>query len=140
MRTKSVSIFILFVAMVIATSFVPQTGGQTSLDSIVEAIKAGNSSELSKHLNPTVELEILQEENIYSKAQAELLLKDFFNRNKPSAFKINHQGTKGATSFAIGILTTSTGNFRVSIFMKSDNDKMLIHQLRIERSDEAVKR
>ena len=140
MRTKSVSIFILFVAMVIATSFVPQTGGQTSLDSSVEAIKAGNSSELSKNLNPTVELEILQEENIYSKAQAELLLKDFFNRNKPSAFKINHQGTKGATSFAIGILTTSTGNFRVSIFMKSDNDKMLIHQLRIERSDEAVKR
>jgi len=111
------------------------------IQKVSEALKNGSSSELAKYFNPTVEMEILEEENVYSKAQAELLLKDFFNRNKPSSFKVNHQGTKGSTSFAIGILVTSTGNLRVSVFLKSetDNTKMLIHQIRIETSDESLK-
>lgn len=109
------------------------------IQKISEALKNGNSAELAKHFNPTVEMEILGEENVYSKAQAELLLKDFFNRNKPTSFKVNHQGTKGSTSFAIGILVTSTGNLRVSVFLKSEKEKMLIHQIRIESSDETLR-
>lgn len=107
-----------------------------SLSRISEALKKGNSTELAKNFNPNIEIEILGDENMYSKAQAEILMKDFFAKNKPSAFTVNHQGSKAATSFAIGLLTTANGTYRVSIFMKIDNEKTLIHQLRIERSGE----
>ncbi|MFP4557659.1 MAG: DUF4783 domain-containing protein [Bacteroidales bacterium] len=108
---------------------------QDAVEGIASALKDGNSGQLGKYLNRTVELEIIEDENMYSKAQAELMLKDFFSKNEPTDFIVNHQGSKAETSFAIGILVTSKGSFRVSIFMKSENDSMLIHQLRIERSD-----
>lgn len=135
MKSKTLIISLLFIATIVATGFGPKENAQNTLEEVTLAIETGSSNALSKHFNPTVELEILDEENIYSKAQAELLLKDFFTRNKPTSFKINHQGTKGNTSFAIGNLITASGSFRVSIFMKTDNGKMLIHQFRIERSE-----
>ena len=125
--------------MIIATSLstsYPLNTLSNNTELIAKAFKAGNASQLGKHLNPTVELEILDDENIYSKAQAELMLKDFFNRNKPIDFKINHQGSKGSTSFAIGILETATGNYRVSFFLKTEKSNMFIHQLRIKPSNE----
>lgn len=105
---------------------------------ITEAFKSGSASELAKHFNSNIELDLLGEENMYSKAQAELIMKDFFTKNKPTSFRINHQGSKSATSFAIGNLVSANGNFRVSIFMKTDNNKTLIHQLRLERSEETA--
>jgi hypothetical protein len=132
-RKPKIILLLLFVAFT-ATSFIKQDT-QNIVESVTESIKNGNSSELAKFFNTTVELEILDDQNIYSKAQSELLLKDFFNRNKPTSFRIIHQGTKANTSYAIGSLQTTTSNFRVSIFMKFDNDKTLIHQFRIERSE-----
>ncbi|PKP36906.1 MAG: DUF4783 domain-containing protein [Bacteroidetes bacterium HGW-Bacteroidetes-15] len=135
MKRKSLIITLLFVATIVVTGFVPQETNQSTLEIVSQAIQLGNSSDLAKHFNPTVELEILDDENIYSRAQAELLLKDFFTRNKPTSFKINHQGTKGNTSFAIGNYISPSGSYRVSIFMKTEKDKILIHQLRIEKSE-----
>lgn len=100
------------------------------------ALQTGDAKELSKYFTKTVELEIMGEENFYSVAQAEILLKNFFENNKPTAFKINHQGVKDVSSFAIGTLSIKSGNLRVSFFMKTENNQTLIHQLRIEQSDE----
>jgi len=137
---KNIAFLILFGVFGITTALTISTDDPPDTILMVSnALKAGNSSDLAKQFNPTVEMEILGEENIYSKAQAELLLKDFFTKNKPSAFKVNHQGTKGSTSFAIGILVTVSGNFRVSVFLKSENSQMLIHQIRIEESDDSLK-
>jgi hypothetical protein len=109
-----------------------------TINKVSEAMKNGNSSELAKYFNPTVELEILGEDNIYSKAQTELMLKDFFSKNKTKSFKVNHQGTKGSTSFAIGVLVCETVSFRVSIFFKSEKENYLIHQFRIESGEDAA--
>lgn len=103
---------------------------------VTTALQNGNLQDLSKFFNKTVELEILGDENFYSISQAELLLKDFFEKNKPSKFVVNHQGTKDATSYAIGTLTTTKGNLRVSFFMKTEQNQTLIHQFRIEQNDE----
>ena len=43
------------------------------------AIKAGNAAELSKYMNSTVELLLLDKEDFYKKNVAEAILKDFFN-------------------------------------------------------------
>lgn len=134
----------LFKSTVVLLCFVMPIGifsfnSDTDITSkIAEAFKNGSSSELAKYFNSNIEMEMLGEENMYSKAQAEILMKDFFSKNKPASFKINHHGSKAATSFAIGNLITANGAYRISIFMKSDNGKTLIHQLRIERSEETM--
>ena len=42
------------------------------------AIKAGNATELSKYMNSTIELLLLDKEDFYKKNVAETILKDFF--------------------------------------------------------------
>ena len=138
MRRRRLTAFIAVFFMMITVALTQNTDQQDPIKKISQTLKQGNASELATLFNPTVEMEILGEENVYSKSQAELLLKDFFTKNKPTSFKVNHQGTKGSTSFAIGILVTSTENYRISVFLKSENDKMLIHQIRIEVSDDKL--
>jgi hypothetical protein len=138
---KRIKNFITLFILLSATAALAMSYSQNASDVIKKvssALQIGDSQELSKYFTKTIELEILGEENFYSISQAEILLKDFFEKNKPSKFTINHQGVKETSSFAIGTLIIKNGNLRVSFFMKSENNQTLIHQLRIELNDEGV--
>ena len=135
-RMLFVACTLLFVAAAFAIN--KNQNASEVIKKVSVALKTGNSQELSKYFTQTVELEIMGEENFYSISQAEILLKDFFGKSKPTNFVINHQGLKDASSFAIGTLTISTGNLRISFFMKTENNETLIHQFRIEQNDEGV--
>ncbi len=139
MKKRVLATFVSVFFLMIPVAFTQNTDQPDPIKKVSQTLKEGNAGELATLFNPTVEMEILGEENVYSKAQAELLLKDFFAKNKPTSFKLNHQGTKGSTSFAIGIMVTTTKNYRISVFLKSENDRMLIHQIRIEVSDDRLK-
>ncbi len=96
------------------------------------ALKAGNAAELSKYMNPTVELLLLDKEDFYKKEVAETILKDFFKEYKTKDFVIRHQGAKNDARYAIGNLKTDKGDFRVSFLLKKVDSELLIHQIRIE--------
>ena len=105
-------------------------------DGISIAFKAGNSKALAKFFNTEIELVILDKEDVYSKAQAELIIKDFFSKHSPTNFLILHQGGKEGAKYAIGNLTTTNGTFRVYFLLKTQYDQPFIHQLRIEKEDD----
>ncbi len=96
------------------------------------AIKAGNAAELSKYMNSTIELLLLDKEDFYKKNVAETILKDFFAENQTKDFIIRHQGAKNDAQYAIGNLKTEKGNFRVYFLLKKVDQELLIHQIRIE--------
>jgi hypothetical protein len=96
------------------------------------AIKAGNASELSKYMNSTIELLLLDKEDFYKKNVAETILKDFFNEYQTKDFTIRHQGAKNDAQYAIGNLKTEKGDFRVYFLLKKVDRELLIHQIRIE--------
>jgi hypothetical protein len=96
------------------------------------AIKAGNAAELSKFMNSTVELLLLDKEDFYKKNVAETILKDFFSNYRTKDFIIRHQGAKNDAQYAIGNLTTEKGDFRVYFLLKKVDQELLIHQIRIE--------
>lgn len=96
------------------------------------AIKAGNASELSKYMNSTIELLLLDKEDFYKKSIAETILKDFFTEYQTKDFIIRHQGAKNDAQYAIGNLKTEKGDFRVYFLLKKVDQELLIHQIRIE--------
>jgi len=100
---------------------------------IVLSFETGNAAELAKHFHTNVELIILEEEDVYSRSQAEQIIRKFFSKHKPSAFKVIFEGEKGR--YAIGNLDTSQARYRVYILMKKQDNKPLIHQLRIEEEE-----
>ena len=137
-RAKKLLIIFTLLSVVTAFALNASQNATDVIKKVSAALQIGDSQELSKYFTKTIELELLGDENFYSISQAEILLKDFFEKNKPTKFTINHNGVKETSSFAIGTLVVKNGNLRVSFFMKTENNQTLIHQLRIELNDEGV--
>jgi hypothetical protein len=104
-------------------------------DDISNAIKSGNSAVISDYFGNTVDLTILSKEDVYSKTQAQLILKDFFSKNTPKTFSILHKGTsKDGATYAIGsMLTIQGGSFRTYFYIKQVASKNIIQEFRIEK-------
>jgi hypothetical protein len=99
------------------------------------AIKAGNAAELSKFINSTVELRVLDKEDFYKKNVAETILKDFFDAYKTRDFVIRHQGGTSDAQYAIGNMKTEKGDFRVYFLLKKVGQELLIHKISIDPDD-----
>lgn len=108
---------------------------QQLFEEIAGSIRTGNAREVAKYMNNNIDLTIQNQEEVYSKAQAEVVLRDFFSKNPPKTFNLIHQGaSKEGAKYAIGNLTTVNGtSFRVYIFLKHAGQSLLIHELRFER-------
>jgi hypothetical protein len=103
-------------------------------EAISQAFRAGNAKELSRFFSPNVELKILSKEDVYSKTQAEIILKDFFLKYPPKNYTIGHHGTsKAGAQYTIGQLITTGGTFRTYYFLKKSGEHFHIQELRIEQ-------
>jgi hypothetical protein len=126
---KKITLTIFFIAGFITYS--NQIKAQVP-DEILQSLKTGNSKTLSEYFNQNVEMVVLENDNVYSKAQAQQIVNKFFNSNPPENFTIIHQGGKEGAQYVIGNLVTSKGTFRVYFLLKKSSGKDYIHQLRIE--------
>ena len=100
---------------------------------VVQAMKTGNSKELAEHFIPNLDLTVKEASDVYSKAQAEQIIRKFFN--PPTDLVIEHTGvSKLGDKYFIGILRTSNGQFRVTFFLKKTDTVFQVKQLRIETS------
>lgn len=94
------------------------------------ALKAGDASALARQFNQQVEVTINGKQSSYSKAQAEIVIRDFFRDNPPSDFAIMHTGSsKGGLQFAIGKYTTGKINYSVLMRVKESGTAKLIHEI-----------
>ncbi len=100
------------------------------------AFETGNAKLLASYFNQNVELVVLDNDNVYSKAQAQQIVTNFFSRFQPlenNAFSIIHSSGKGDAKSVISKLKTEKGEFRVYFLLKTNSSKEYIHQLRIEK-------
>jgi hypothetical protein len=104
-----------------------------SVDEVISAIKSGSASKLSKYFDNTIEITFTDKSNTYSKSQAELVLKDFFNNNVVTGFEVVYKGDNTGAQFLTGTLDTKNGEYRTTIYMKQKGDKELLQELRFEK-------
>lgn len=121
----------------ILTLILLQSFNAFSLDVYEEfanAMRSGDSRQVASFFGNTIDLTLLNQEDIYSKAQAELILRDFFNKNATKSFTVVHKGSsQEGTLYGIGTLITSNAkSYRVSFYMKSSKGKNTLLELRIE--------
>ncbi|MBL0181478.1 MAG: DUF4783 domain-containing protein [Chitinophagaceae bacterium] len=103
-----------------------------SIDEVISGMKAGNSAEVARFFDNTVEINMPEKSNSYSKSQAELVLKDFFTTNTVKGFEVLHKGENSGSQYCIGTLVTRNGSFRTTIFMKQKGDKQLLQEITFE--------
>lgn len=125
----------LSLALAIAAHALPGLAQDVVKDRVVAALGTGNAKELALHFIPNIDLTVGGASDVYSKAQAEQILRRFFDENPPSGMVVEHQGqSKLGDRYYIGILRTRTGYFRVTFFLKKAEVGFQVKQLRIESS------
>ncbi len=103
------------------------------IDNVAALIRQGDVHALSAMFAPSVEISILNEENVYSKNQAELVLTKFFNENKPKSVKMLHR-INSNPNYYFGVITVSTdkGVFRIACTLKQTDKRFELIEIRIE--------
>src|SRR5690606_19666592 len=85
------------------------------IDDIASCVRGGNTKELSKYFSSTVSMTLLNDEGIYSRVQAEIILRDFFSKNTPMGVKISHRLDSNPNfRYVVLNLETAKDTFRVS--------------------------
>ena len=100
------------------------------------AFKKGNSQELSNYLGSKVNLIIQNRSSDVNNQTAQTMMADFFSKNKVIGFSVNHQGRRDESGFVIGTFITDNGSFRVNCFFKRVDNRFLIYQIRIDKTNE----
>ena len=125
------SFFLLIISL--SSLYSSQAYQADIIDDLSSYFKAGNAKEIAKNFASTIELIIVDEEDVYSKAQGEQILRDFFVKHPPVKTSVFHKINNSPNyRFGVVILNTSKETFRVSITMKKFNSSFLITELRIE--------
>jgi hypothetical protein len=129
MRLSRIRIVMFFMVLSIAASaqteiFVPMK----------DALKAGSAKELVKHFNESVDIDLDGDERTFSKAQAELILRDFFKKHPVTDFSILHDGSsRGGLQYAIGRYVSSAESYNVLIRVKEVGNVHLIHEIKFRK-------
>lgn len=130
MKTKSF-IIALMVALV-GFSFTLDV-----IDDVAAAIRSGNPKNISKYFIDNIDFKVLEQEDIYSKQQAEMILKDFFTKHPVKSYTVAHKSApKNGSQYVIGTLETTNGKFRTYFLLKTSGTQTLVHQFKIETENE----
>ncbi|NOR87891.1 MAG: DUF4783 domain-containing protein [Bacteroidales bacterium] len=123
---KAVSIFLFFLTL---ASVQAQSDNQ-AFNSIKDIFIQNDYQKLSEHFANTLDITIESTDGTYGKQQATVLIKDFFEANKTTSFKIKHKGSSNEnTHYAVCDLKSSNKNWSVYILL---NKQSKIIQLQIE--------
>ena len=131
---------LLFVFLLLVSNYPASKPVQADVvDDLANHFKAGNAKDIAKNFASSVELIIIDQEDVYSKAQSEQILKDFFVKNPPSKISIIHR-LNNNQNFRLGIfsLTTKNGKFRITVTLnlRKPLNTFLITELRVEPDKE----
>ncbi len=125
---KMIYTFLGAALLLFTSAFKPVSG----LDDVISALRSGNATELSKYVDNTIEISLPDKTNTYSRAQALMILQDFFNGSGVKGFEVKHKGENGDNQFVIGTLVTRSGSFRTTVFMKTKNGKQVVREIRFQ--------
>jgi hypothetical protein len=101
---------------------------------IAAAIRAGDARKLSGWFSNHVDLTVLGKEELYSKAQAEQILRDFFIKHPPRSFILKHHSSNPTTTqYGIGSYLSKSGEkYRIHFLIKKIGNQTFIQQFSIE--------
>lgn len=129
---KIKAIILLLAVSVSSLAFMPDV-----IDGISAAIRSGNPANISKYFIENIDLKVISQEDVYSKPQAEMILKDFFAKHPVKSYTVAHKSeAKNGSQYVIGTLETANGKFRVYFLTKTTGSETLIQQFRIETGNE----
>jgi hypothetical protein len=103
-------------------------------EEIAACIRSGNARKLSVYFGSSVDLSLTGKEDMYSRAQAEQLMRGFFQKNPPLTFRLTHRPAgSGASQYGIGSYQSiNSKQFRIYFVIRRVGNQQYLQQLSIE--------
>ncbi len=107
---------------------------RSPLEDMVNAIKNDRVLDMVKYFDNFVPITLNNNQAIYSRNQAEVVLHDFFEKNTPRDFNTMENGSPDNNSkFMIGTFDSQNAKFNVYVLMKMKDGNYIIQDLRINK-------
>ena len=87
---------------VLSLATAPVLAQETALSQVQEAFAAGNADAVLAGAADRVEIALLGQSKLYSRAQATYVMEDFFRRYPPEAFTLHNDAREDGNWFATG--------------------------------------
>lgn len=107
----------------------------SSMDDVLSALKSGNAGQLARYFDARVDISLPKKSDNFSKNQAEMILKDFFESNEVKNFVVKHKGENAGSQFCIGLLETKNGNFRTKLYMRQKGGQQVVQEIAFQPED-----
>lgn len=120
----------LLIFLVMLCSIKGKTQG---ISDITTAIQQNNTKQLVTHFGDNVDLKLPNTDGVFSKQQAILIVKSFFEEAPVSIYELKHQGnSKNDALYLIGSLTRNEQVYRTYILLKKVDGKHRILEFNVE--------
>jgi Domain of unknown function (DUF4783) len=122
-----------YLSLLFILCLIPGISLTDPIDDVAGLIRRGDIHALSAMFAASVEISILNEENVYSRTQGELVLNKFFNENKPRVVKMLHRVNSNPNYyFGVILVNTDKGAYRVACTLKQADKHFELIEVRIE--------
>ena len=128
-------LLVIICCLLVVNTGYAQQSTRTPLEDMVNAIRNDRVADMVKYFDNFVPLTINNNQSIYSHNQAEVILKDFFDKNATREFTVMDNGSPDNYSkFIIGSLTAINGiKFNVYILMRLKDGNYMLQDLRLNK-------
>jgi hypothetical protein len=132
---KMLGLFLIFPLIAIAET--PLSSCEKLFEPIIQTLKNNNVEDFSKYFAEAVEFDILGEVKIYSKVQAQQVIKSFFARRLATQITLKHCSGKEYLKYAVITITDWEGLvYRITIFLRIENNgHTAIQEIRMEKQE-----
>lgn len=123
----------ILACFLVFTLLVSSVFGQTAVDEVAKGMSTGDVSKVAQYFDKVVDITVSDQQSTYSKSQAEMVLKNFFTKNKFKSFSLRHKGagTNNNSIFVIGYLTTEKGKFTMYLMFKQRENATWLQEILI---------
>ncbi len=130
-------IFLIFTLVILSggnSAYSQKKSAEVAKD-VSTAIRNGNAREIAKYFGSNVDLNFPGNEGTFSRNQAELILRNFFQRNAPASFSVQHEGaSRDGSPYVIGNYRSKNGDtYRVYFLIKNISGNTVLHLLQFEK-------
>jgi hypothetical protein len=132
------TLFTVFVSLAFTTSGRASAQGRDpNLQQVVSAVVRGDERALIAMMSERIELALLGASRQYSKSQATLVLRQFFQEHPPRAFNIVDSTRSESGVFLEGVLRTRNGDqtYRIYLRLNHAGGEWTLREMLVERAE-----
>jgi hypothetical protein len=134
MKSSRFSAIIALIALSLLPLLTFSQDAKIISEEVTKALRQGNAAEMAKFFGRNVDLTLPGSEGTFSRSQSEVILRNFFSRNTPTSFTVNHDGSsRDGSVYVIGTYKTRGGqSYRVYFYVKKVSESFFLHQVQFE--------